>query len=94
MIVNSWKLTGVVRETIINHHQNLEEEAPHRDVLFNVAAANYFAVSREFGFSGDRWPEEISPLVWEALGIGPDVFDRIAAEVSQEIEKARIFLML
>jgi putative nucleotidyltransferase with HDIG domain len=93
MIVDSWKLTGAVGDTIIYHHQ-YPEESPCRDILFNVAAANYFAVSSEIGFSGDRWPEEIPPLVWEILGIGPDVFDRIAAEVNQEIEKARIFLML
>jgi putative nucleotidyltransferase with HDIG domain len=95
MIADSWKLTGAVREIIIYHHQcPAESDSPYRDILFNVAAANYFAVSSEIGFAGDRWPEEISPLVWEVLGIGPDVFDRIAGEVNQEIEKARIFLML
>jgi putative nucleotidyltransferase with HDIG domain len=94
MIVDSWKLTGAVGDTIIYHHQYPEKGTPYRDVRFNVAVANYFAASSEIGFSGDRWPEEIPPLVWEVLGVGPDVFDRIAAEVNQEIEKARIFLML
>jgi putative nucleotidyltransferase with HDIG domain len=94
MIVNSWKLTGAVGETIIHHHQYLKEDFPGRDILFTVAAANYFAVSWEIGFAGDRRPEEIPPLVWEVLGVRPDVFDRIAAEVGQEIEKAKIFLML
>jgi putative nucleotidyltransferase with HDIG domain len=95
MIVDSWKLTGAVGDTIICHHQYPEEEdSPYRDVRFNVAAANYFAASSGIGFSGDRWPEKIPPLVWEVLGIGPDVFDRIAAEVNQEVEKAKNFLML
>jgi putative nucleotidyltransferase with HDIG domain len=95
MIVDFWKLTGSVREIIIHHHQYPKEgDSPYRDILFNVAAANYFAVSRGIGFAGDRWPEEIPPLVWEVLGTGPDVFDRIAAEVNREIEKARVFLML
>jgi HD-like signal output (HDOD) protein len=95
MIVESWKLTGPVGDIIIHHHRYAEKaDSPYRDILFTVAAANYFAVGSEIGFSGDRWPEEIPPLVWEILGIGPDMFDYVAAEVNREIDKAGIFLML
>ncbi|MDR0997529.1 MAG: HDOD domain-containing protein [Treponema sp.] len=95
MIADSWKLTGGVGDAVMYHHQYAEKtDSPYRDILFNVAVANYFAVGAEIGFSGDRWAEKIPPLVWELLGIGPDMFDRVAAEVGREIEKAEIFLML
>jgi putative nucleotidyltransferase with HDIG domain len=95
MIVESWKLTGAVADTIIHHHRYAEKaDSLYRDIIFNVAVANYFAVGAEIGFSGDKWVEKIPPLVWEILGIGPDIFDYVAAEVDREIDKARIFLML
>jgi putative nucleotidyltransferase with HDIG domain len=94
MIVKSWNLTGTAGEAVVHHHQYLSGDFPGRDVLFTVAAANYFAVKSKIGFAGDRRPEEIPSLVWDVLGIGPDAFDRIVAELGREIEKAKIFLML
>jgi putative nucleotidyltransferase with HDIG domain len=93
-IVRAWKLEGPVGDAIICHHQIPEYEDPHKDILYSVATANYFASTREIGFAGDRHPEKIHPGIWEFLKIKPSIFDEIDANVNEEIEKAKIFLKL
>jgi HD-like signal output (HDOD) protein len=93
-IVRAWKLEGPVGDAIICHHQIPEYEDPHKDILYSVAAANYFASTREIGFAGDRHPEEIYPGIWDFLKIKPAIFDKIDATVNEEIGKAKIFLKL
>jgi HD-like signal output (HDOD) protein len=91
MIVKAWKLTGAVADVIVYHHSYQEYAGADKDILFNVAAANYFAVTAKIGFSGDKQPENIPPQVWETLRAGPGDIDAIASEVTGEIEKAKIF---
>jgi HD-like signal output (HDOD) protein len=93
MIVKAWKLEGPVGEVIINHHNCNEYEGEYTDILFTIAAANRFASIMEIGFSGDRYPEK-NEIIWDTLGIDPDVFDRIEQTVNDEIEKAKVFLKL
>jgi hypothetical protein len=94
MIVKAWKLEGPVGETIINHHTYMDYTGDHKDILFSIAAANRFASIMEIGFSGDRYPEKTDNLVWETLGVNYDVFEGIEKTVSEEIEKAHVFLKL
>jgi putative nucleotidyltransferase with HDIG domain len=94
MIVKAWRLEGPVGEAVIHHHAYTEYSGPHTDILFSVAAANRFASIMEVGFSGDRYPEKMDNLIWETLGTGWDVFDKIETTVNEEIEKAKIFLRL
>ncbi|QQO09453.1 HDOD domain-containing protein [Breznakiella homolactica] len=92
MIVDAWKLEGAVGDSIVFHHMHTNYDGPHRDVLFSVVAANWFANAMEIGFSGDRYPDKTDPMVWDFLGITRDVFDDLEGSVNQEIEKAQIFL--
>jgi putative nucleotidyltransferase with HDIG domain len=94
MIVKAWRLEGPVGETIMYHHAYTEYTGPHKDILFSIAGANRFASIMEIGFSGDRYPEKTDNLVWETLGINKDAFEEIEATVSEEIEKAKVFLRL
>jgi putative nucleotidyltransferase with HDIG domain len=94
MIVKSWKLEGAVGDVIIFHHNHLEYEGSHRDVLYTIILANRFATEMEIGFSGDLHPENPGPSIWEALNASPDIFDAIASAVNSEIEKAEVFLKL
>jgi tRNA A37 threonylcarbamoyladenosine dehydratase len=48
----------------------------------------------EIGFSGDRYPEKTDPVVWQILGVDKTIFDPLEQTVHEEIEKAKIFLML
>jgi putative nucleotidyltransferase with HDIG domain len=92
MLVKSWKLEGPVGDTIMYHHQYTAYEGPHRDVLFSIVAANWFAAIMEIGFSGDRYPDKLNPDVWSYLKVNRDIFDQIEPVVNAEIEKAKIFL--
>lgn len=92
MIAAAWKLEGAVGDAIERHHDYLNYQGPHKDILYSVVLANRFASVMEIGFSGNRYPEKLDPSVWEFLGLGRDVFDEIETVVNQEIEKAKVFL--
>jgi putative nucleotidyltransferase with HDIG domain len=92
LIAAAWKLKGAVGDVIRCHHDCLAYDGEHRDVLFSVAAANWFANIMEIGFSGDRYPDKLEQPVWDALGINRDFFAEIEDLVNQEIEKAQVFL--
>ncbi|MDR1429068.1 MAG: HDOD domain-containing protein [Spirochaetaceae bacterium] len=94
MIARAWKLEGSVAEVISCHHSCESYEGEHRDVLFSVAAANWFANAMEIGFSGDRYPGALGQTVWDYLGIDRETLAALENLVNQEIEKAQIFLKL
>jgi len=94
MIVKAWKLEGSVGDIIMYHHNHLEYDDVHRDLLYTIILANRFAVEMEIGFAGDRFPEKPGPSIWETLNISPDIFDEIIPMVNSEIEKAEVFLKL
>jgi len=94
MIGNSWKLGGEILDAISYHHKLEEYEGKHQDILITVVMANYFANAFEIGFSGDRYPERAPLSVIEHLGTSIDYLEEIEEKVTEEIEKARIFLKL
>ncbi|MDR2103187.1 MAG: HDOD domain-containing protein [Treponema sp.] len=95
LIVNAWHLErGAVGDAVIYHHRCSEYTGPYKDILYSVAAANYYACFEEIGFAGDRCPEKPDPLIRNYLGLNREFFDGIAKMVHTEIEKARIFLKL
>ena len=94
MIVKAWKLEGAVGDAITYHHNHLEYNGSHRDLLYTIILANRFALETEIGFSGDRYPEKPGPSIWEALNISPEIYEEIAFFVNNEIEKAEVFLKL
>lgn len=91
-IVSAWKLNGSVGESIQKHHAYIDYDGPHKDILFSVVAANWFANMMEIGFSGERYLEKIPSAIWNYLNIDKYFFDGIEESVTQEIEKAKIFL--
>jgi putative nucleotidyltransferase with HDIG domain len=94
MVVKAWRIEGALGDAVIHHHNCVEYRGDHKDVLYSVAAANYFASLEEIGFSGDRHPEKIDVVVWDALGVNREILEKIRPTVDQEIEKAQIFLNL
>jgi putative nucleotidyltransferase with HDIG domain len=94
MIVRSWKLEGAVGEAITFHHNHLDYDGSHRDLLYSIILANRFANIMEIGFSGDRHSERPGPSIWESLGLENVLFEEIEPMVNSEIEKAQIFLKL
>jgi len=94
MIVKAWKLEGAVGDVIMYHHNHTDYDDAHKELLYTIILANRFAIQMEIGFSGDRHPEKPGPSIWEALDVGPEIFEEIAPTVTTEIEKAEIFLKL
>ena len=94
MISAAWKLEGAVGDVIAYHHSCDDYSGDNKDILFSVAAANRFASLSEIGFSGDRYPDPLSPSVWEALNVTHEVFQDIEENVNTEIAKAAVFLKI
>jgi HD-like signal output (HDOD) protein len=92
-IVNEWKLRGPIGDVIINHHQCAEYSGPSRDLLYNVALANYSIQEWNIGFAGNSYPE-LDPDTWEVLKVKPGFAQELMGVVAEEIEKAQIFLKL
>jgi len=94
MIAGAWKLDGAVGDAIVHHHNYVDYFGNYKDVLYSVAAANRFASLSEIGFSGDRYPDPLSPVIWETLNVTWDMFEEIEKTVQSEIEKAEVFLKI
>jgi HD-like signal output (HDOD) protein len=93
-VLRAWKIGGALEDAVIHHHNYAEYEGEHRDVLYSVVVANYFANLSEIGYSGDRYPEVPGADIWRSLGAQWEDFEEIRPVVDGEIEKARIFLNL
>ena len=94
LLVENWKLGPDILDTVAHHHSVEDYKGPHIDMLYAVAAANFFANSTDMGFSGDRYPEKLPYRIFEYLGIDWEFFDSIEEDVKKEIERARIFLQV
>ena len=94
MISAAWKLDGAVGTVIMHHHDGDTYSEDHRDVLYSVVMANWFASISGIGFSGDCHSEKPEPQVWETLDVSLEAFDDIEKAVTAEIEKAEIFLKI
>ncbi len=95
MVVENWKVSEEIRDAVAFHHRVEEYTGPHKDIVYSVALANCFATVSEIGFSGNRYPQPVPPIVGEYLGIDlAFIEDELEESVSQEIERARVFLHL
>ncbi|MBT3273177.1 MAG: HDOD domain-containing protein [Spirochaetales bacterium] len=95
IVVDNWKLSDEIHDAVCHHHALTTYEGEHKDLLYTVAMANYFANISEIGFSGDRYPETLDPSISEYLQITLTYLeDEMEDRVNAEIEKARIFLQV
>jgi putative nucleotidyltransferase with HDIG domain len=94
IIVDDWRLVGAVADVIRGHHTCQNYAGPNKDVLYTTVLANRFAVDMEIGLAGDRHPDITPPLVWDTLRVDQDIFEEIKSPVSEEIDRASIFLTL
>lgn len=92
LIIESWKLSKDIEDTVFYHHNLKEYKGENHDILYTVASANLFANTFEIGYSGDRYPEQLPSEVFSYLGIDWEFLDSIEESVMTEIQKAQIFL--
>ncbi|UCD31516.1 MAG: HDOD domain-containing protein [Desulfobacterales bacterium] len=98
LIAEKWKLGPEITDTVTYHHATENYRGEQKDILYTVNLANYFANISDIGFSGDPYPEDVVPNVFESLfersNIALDFLENITDEVNLEIEKAQIFLQI
>ncbi len=94
LVAHAWKLGDEIKDAIIYHHSVETYKGENENIVYAVAAANFFSNYFEIGFSGDRYPGKLSEIILKNLSIDMDWFDDIEDTVTEEIEKARIFLKL
>ena len=56
--------------------------------------ADFFANREGIGFSGNRYPDKVSPEIFGLLGIEKSLLEELEEPVNAEIEKAKVFLKL
>ena len=94
LVSDNWKLTGAIADTVRWHHDLPGYSGENADVLRTVAVADFFANREGIGFSGNRYPDKISPDTFSLLGIEKSMLEDLEEPVNAEIEKAKIFLKL
>lgn len=94
LIIDAWKLSDDIKDVVAFHHTPLEYQGGHRDLVFTVMVADYFANVMEIGFSGNRFPATPPAEVYRALGITWSQVEDLEPQVRQEIERAKVFLKL
>jgi HD-like signal output (HDOD) protein len=94
LVIKAWRMGGAVMDAVVYHHNYAEYPGEHKDLLYSVVVANYFASRMEIGFSGNRHPRKPEDMVWETLEIAWEDIENIKPIVDTEIEKVRLFLNL
>ena len=94
MIAGAWKLDSPLYDVITWHHNINEYSGENSNILLNTAIADYFSVVYEVGFAGNRKSPKPVDNIWEAIDLNEDTFESLKSIVSQEIEKAKIFLKI
>lgn len=94
LIIGAWKLSDDIKDVVSFHHTPLEYQGPHRELVFTVLVADYFANIMEIGFSGNRFPSPPPAEVYRTLGLQWMQVEELEPQVRQEIERAKVFLKL
>ncbi|WP_028973483.1 HDOD domain-containing protein [Spirochaeta cellobiosiphila] len=94
MVAQNWRLSDAIVDVIKNHHSYSNYSGNNKDILYTVVLSNYFANIMEIGFSGNRYPEKPSDVIYTHLGLTWNHLEDMDDIVEQEIEKAQIFLKL
>lgn len=94
LIIDAWKLSDDIKDVVAFHHRPNEYQGTHRELVFTVLVADYFANVMEIGFSGNRFPATPPAEVYRTLGITWTQVENLEPQVRQEIERAKVFLKL
>jgi len=92
MIASLWKLDKPISDVITHHHDISVYSGENKNIVCNVAIANYFSLVYEIGFAGDRKPRKPEQYIWDAVNLNEDVYLDIMENLYSEMEKAKVFL--
>jgi putative nucleotidyltransferase with HDIG domain len=93
MIAEKWRLGSSLVESLSHHHDPDDCSENNRDLVTAIALANLIAIDLNIGNAGDRLSDK-ALLADLTIKVGVDVskLSNFHESVSQEIEKAKIFL--
>jgi putative nucleotidyltransferase with HDIG domain len=94
LMVREWGIGGALADAVIHHHNYREYAGKHKDLLYSIVAADYFASLRETDSSGGPCLQKPEKTVWKTLGISWKDVENFGPAVDAAIKKAQIFLGL
>lgn len=94
VVAENWKLSGAIADAVRWHHDLDAYSGEYGDVLRTVAVADFFANREGIGFSGNRYPDKVSPETFDLLAMEKSMLEELEEPVNAEIEKAKVFLKL
>lgn len=94
MIAGKWRLSPETLECILHHHNHNEVPEQYYKIGTTVYIANIFCNLNQIGFSGDRYPKKIEGYLLSSIGLSEGYLDNIFDTISDEIEKASVFLQV
>jgi putative nucleotidyltransferase with HDIG domain len=93
LIARKWRLSPRVADSIGSHHAIERIPEAHRPFVRVIAFANLFANIGRIGFAGDCAVSDGGTQGWlKSIGLEDEVLEALHAAVSDEYEKACIFL--
>ena len=93
LIAKKWRLSPRVADSIGHHHLPETVAEEHRPFVRLIAFANQFANIGRIGFAGDCAVTDIeSDGLLQSIGLEDDILEDLHTAVSDEYEKASIFL--
>ncbi len=94
VVAENWKLSGAIADAVRWHHDLDAYSGEYGDVLRTVAVADFFANREGIGFSGNRYPDKVSPETFDLLAMEKSMLEELEEPVNAEIEKAKVLLKL
>jgi putative nucleotidyltransferase with HDIG domain len=92
MIAEKWKLSSETFDCILNHHDPHQAQQDNFKLVSAVYIANAYCNLNEIGFSGNRFSAKMDMTILQNTGITLEFLDDLFDTISEEVEKASIFL--
>ena len=86
VVAENWKLSGAIADAVRWHHDLDAYSGEYGDVLRTVAVADFFANREGIGFSGNRYPDKVSPETFDLLAMEKSMLEELEEPVNAEIE--------
>ncbi len=93
-LLEAWKLPEAVIEAVTCHHEPDRARPEHRALARAVYLAEAICTHMGIGDGGDGAVAEFEFGIWEELGLQPEQFSEIVAEITEEANKSEALVNL
>jgi putative nucleotidyltransferase with HDIG domain len=92
LISEKWRLSSETFDCILNHHDPRSAQQENFKLVSAIYLANSYCNLNEIGFSGNRFSGKMDTGILQDTGITFEFLDNLFDTISEEIEKASVFL--